>query len=215
MYYIGILTLRLVRTVERGRPYVRYTESTAREYARRLAMTPEDFSPRVKLALRLYVHGVCKTQKEAAVAAGLSHMHFHSIVKSPAGQHYMKTAHELIEQHANDTNMLIQKLSHRAIQVLGTLMEDAGKEDVRLRAAQDLADRGPETSKIQRHQVESFTLAGSDARALAESIMMAATAREQNAALATENFDKVNMEESTEVLIEEVPAPTQLTLLKP
>lgn len=192
----------------------RYTENTQREYARLNALTPEDFSPRVKLALRLYVHGVCKTQVDAAKQAGLHPQTFHAILKTPAGKHYMQTAHQLIEQHAHDTNTLIQKLSHRAIEVIGTMMEDAGKEDVRLRAAQDLADRGSETAKIQKHQVESFTLGNADARALAESITMAAQVRAANAALATENFDRVNVEEEA-VEVEIVPPPSaQLTLLK-
>ena len=176
-------------------------------------MKPEEFSPRVKLALRLYVHGVCKTQKEAAHAAGLNYNYFHTVLHTPAGKHYMKTAHQLIEEHANDTNALIAKLSHRAVEVIGTLMEDAGKEDVRLRAAIDLADRGPETAKIQKHQVESFTLANADARALAESILMASQVRANNTSLATENFDKVAASEEAEV-VEVIEAPAQLTLLK-
>ena len=187
----------------------KYAESTLREYARREALTPDSLSPRVKLALRLYVHGVVPTQKAAAEAAGLHPMSFHTTLHSPAGQLYMKTAHELIEENAHDTSKLIQALSVRGIQVLGQLMEDAGKEDVRLRAAQDLADRGAETSKVHRHQVESFTLGGADARALAESVVMAAAVRNANAALVTENFDRVNLDE-----IEEVEAPVQLTLLK-
>lgn len=181
-------------------------------------MKPDEFSPRVKLALRLYVHGVCKTQKEAAHAAGLNYNYFHTILHTPAGQHYMKTAHQLIEEHANDTNALIAKLSHRAIEVIGTLMEDAGKEDVRLRAAVDLADRGPETAKIQKHQVESFTLASTDARALAEAMVAAAQVRNANTALITDNFDKVGDSADTAEVVEVVPpsaeAPAQLTLLK-
>jgi hypothetical protein len=190
----------------------RFAESTLREYARRDALTPESLSPRVKLALRLYVHGVVPTQKAAAEAAGLHPMSFHTVLHTAAGQAYMKTAHELIEQHAHDTNALIQGLSVRAIQVLGTLMEDAGKEDVRLRAAVDLADRGTETAKIHKHQVESFTLAGADARALAESVVMAATVRNQNANLRVENFDRVNVDE-VDTPDEVVPPHPQLLLL--
>lgn len=189
----------------------RYTENTEREYARLNALTPDDFSPRMRLAFRLYAHGVVKTQKAAAEAAGLHPQSFHMAVNSPAGKQYMKTAHELIEQHANDVNALIQGLSVRAVQVLGTLMEDAGKEEVRFRAAQDLADRGSETAKIHKHQVESFTLANSDARALAEAVVMAAAVRNQNAQLKTENFDRVNVDDIDSA----IPlAPVQLTLLK-
>lgn len=172
--------------------------------------TPEDFSPRVKLALRLYVHGVVKTQKEAALAAQLNPVTLSIVVNSPAGKHYMKTALELIDLHANDTNILLEKLSERAIARIGELMEGAWKEDIQLKAAIDLADRGPNTAKIQKHQVESYTLANSDARALAEAMVMAATVRNQNVTLATENFDKVNVDESDEV----EPPTTQLTLLK-
>lgn len=171
-----------------------------------------DLSPRIRMGLRLYVHGVVKTQKEAASLAGVSNVYFSQVVNSPAGMEYMKSAHNIIEENAHDVNLLIKRLSERAIGVIGTLMEDASKEDIRLRAAQDLADRGPETAKIQKHQVESFTLSGADARAIAESMVAAAAVRGTYEELKTEDFVRVNTDEPAAEL---PPPPVQLTLLEP
>lgn len=106
----------------------------------------------------------------------------------------MGTAHEHINNTALQTTELIDKLSRRAIEVIGTQMEDASSEALRLKAAIDLADRGSETSKIQKHQVESFTLSSQDARAIAESMVAAATVRQRHSDLRTDNFDKVNID---------------------
>ena len=107
----------------------------------------------------------------------------------------METAHAMIQQTALTTSALIEKLSRRAIEVIATQMEDASSEGLRLKAAIDLADRGSETSKVHKHQVESFTLASEDARVIAESMVAAASVRQANAALRHENFDKVNVDE--------------------
>jgi predicted nucleotide-binding protein len=177
-------------------------------YAQLNAREVEDLSPRVRMALRLYVHGVVKTQIEAARIAGLSNAYFCQVVNSPAGQTYMKSAHNIIEENAHDVNALIKRLSHRAIEVIGGLMEDASKEDIRLRAAQDIADRGDETAKIQKHQVETFTLSGADARAIAESMVQAAAVRERFKELKVENFDHVNVDEQVAPVAENIEQPT-------
>jgi hypothetical protein len=193
----------------------RLAPSTLQLYERLNARKVEDLSPRVKMALRLYVHGVVPTQREASRLAGLNEAYFSQVINSSAGKQYMKSAHNIIEENAHDTNLLIQKLSHRAIAVIGTLMEDAGKEDVRLRAAQDLADRGPETAKIQKHQVESFTLSSSDARAIAESMVQAAAVKKTYSHLEKEDFDKVNVDSPVEVIkAEEQLALPILTLME-
>lgn len=192
------------------------SEGTLENYYRVNSRRVEDLSPRVRMALRLYVHGVVKTQGEACRLAGLTQAYFSQVVNSPAGREYMKSAHNIIEENAHDVNLLIRKLSGRAIEVIGTMMEDASKEDVRLKAAQDLADRGPETAKIHKHQVESFTLSGEDARAIAESMVQAAAVRNSFVTLKTDNFDRVNVDEEPEVLADEqLPlTPVQLTLME-
>jgi hypothetical protein len=194
----------------------RLAPSTLQVYDRLNAREVKDLSPRVRMALRLYVHGVVPTQREASRLAGLSEAYFSQVINSPAGRTYMQSAHNIIEENAHDVNLLIQKLSVRAIGVIGTLMEDASKEDVRLKAAQDLADRGPETAKIQKHQVESFTLSSSDARAIAESMVQAAAVKKKFSNLESEDFDMVNTDSPAEVIrAEEQLALPILTLMEP
>lgn len=119
----------------------------------------------------------------------------------------METAHAMIQETALSTSALIDKLSRRAIEVIATQMEDASSEGLRLKAAIDLADRGSETSKVHKHQVESFTLGSEDARAIAESLAAAAAVRQTNAALRHENFDRVNVDDVEENVPVVVPSP--------
>lgn len=150
--------------------------------------------PRARMALRLYVHGAVDNLTQAAKAVGLHPRYVHKVSRTSAGIAFMENAHTLINNTALSTNMLIEKLSRRGIEVIGTIMEDGGSEALRLKAAIDLADRGPETSKIHKHQVESFTLGSEDAKAIAESMVQAAVLRAKHSNLATENFDRVNLD---------------------
>lgn len=86
------------------------------------------------------------------------------------------------------TRVLIEKLSRKAIGKLGNLMDTGEDDSIRLRAAIDLADRGQETSKIQRLQVESLHLTREDNRALAEAMVRAAEVKGRYAHLAEQNF---------------------------
>lgn len=126
---------------------------------------------------------------------------------------FMQSAHDHINNTALQTNELIEKLSRRAIEVIGTTMEDASSEALRLKAAIDLADRGPETSKIQKHQVESFSLTSEDARAIAESMVQAASIRQRHSNLVVDNFDKVNLDETEELT--PIVTPNPLLKLEP
>lgn len=150
--------------------------------------------PRARMALRLYVHAAVPNLTQAAKAVGLNPRYVAKVARTPAGREFMETAHQLINNTALNTTQLIEKLSRRAIEVIGTQMEEASSEALRLKAAIDLADRGTETSKIHKHQVESFSLASEDARAIAESMVQAAALRSKHANLTTDNFDKVNLD---------------------
>lgn len=174
----------------------------------------DQLRPRARMALRLYVHAAVPNLTQAAKAVGLNPRYLAKVSRSQAGQEFMKTAHELINDTALDTNQLIQKLSRRAIEVIGTTMEDASSEALRLKAAIDLADRGPETSKIQKHQVESFTLGSADAKAIAESMVQAAALRQRHSNLEHENFDRVNLDAVEDAIPVVTPSP-QLKLLDP
>ena len=63
------------------------------------------------------------------------------------------------------------ELGRKAVQKLAHLMEWSGQEAIQLRAAIDLADRSPETQKVQKHQVESFSLSGKDAKEIAVEVI--------------------------------------------
>lgn len=167
----------------------------------------EQLRPRVRMALRLYVHAAVPSLKAAAKAVGLHPRYLSKVAGTPAGMKFMATAHEHINNTALQTNQLIDKLSRRAIEVIGTTMEDASSEALRLKAAIDLADRGPETSKIHKHQVESFSITAQDARAIAESMVAAAAVRARHGDLVENNFDRVNLDAADDLTPIVVPNP--------
>jgi hypothetical protein len=147
-------------------------------------------SPAVARAIDLWMTGAAKTRKEAAEAVGITPVTLNLNIRSPAGRAYVNTAHDIIREKSIDTSVLIEKLSRRAIEVIGGMMEDADKEDVRLRAAIDIADRGKETAKTTKIQADVFTVSGRDVAALAEAMVKAANIHEQFAEAATGNFIK-------------------------
>lgn len=216
MYYISSLVNEAIAAVgdavRRDRELSFWTIRANNFYAG--VVDPDGLSPRVKMALRLYAHGQVKTLIQAAEAVELHPRYLQNISRTQAGKRFMKTADEMIANTALSTTQLIDQLSRRAIEVIGTQMENASSESLRLKAAIDLADRGSETSKIQKHQVEAFTLNSADARAIAESMVEAAALRAKHAALATENFDRVNTTADEDDVPVVIPSPI-LRLEKP
>lgn len=149
--------------------------------------------PAVKMALRMYAYGACKTLTEAAEATGLSVSYLSMAYNSLPGQQLMDTAQEILNNKALEGSQLLDKLGKRAIEIIGGLMEDSDSQHIQLKAAVDLADRSPTYSKIQKHQVESFTLAGRDAQAIAEALVAGKSIHETYAEYAAGNHDKVNL----------------------
>lgn len=184
-----------------GAPHKDPSEWSESYIALKQRLEKAELSPRIRMALRMYANAAVPTLQAAAEAVGISYVHLTLMAKSPAGQEFMANAHEIISQKAIETNVLIQQLGRRALEVIAGQMEDASSEALRLKAAIDLADRSPETSKIQRHQVESFTLDGKDAKAIAEALVQGRSVRDQFAHLATENFDKVGTVATAEQMI--------------
>ena len=94
----------------------------------------------------------------------------------------MSTLSTKIDAMVNDetlaTAILLERLGRQAIGVLGNLMYGAESEPVKLAAAKDLADRSHETAKTQKLHVESFTMSGKDASALASAMVEAARVKE-------------------------------------
>ena len=132
-------------------------------------------------AARLYASGVVPTKKAAALALGLKPVSFYQATSKTMGSPLLlDTINNTTQQVAErtvDVGALLARLSVEAIGTIDHIRRNGTSEDIRLKAAIDLADRGPQTSKVQKHQVESFTLDGKDVeairRAMVESIQVA------------------------------------------
>jgi hypothetical protein len=150
------------------------------------------------MALRLYALNAVGTMTEAAAVAGVNLSYLSIMKNSPAGQEYMAQLTSKIDYAGMETSAIVASLGRKAVIKLGEMMEDSPSEAIRLKAAQDLADRAPETSKTTKMQVESFTLGNKSAQEIAAAIVQASSVHEKFAHLAEGNFDRVGMEEPKE-----------------
>src|SRR3569832_1978997 len=109
----------------------------------------KEHTPRVKLATRLYATGVAKTKAAAAEMAGLAPSTYYLISTTESKvSDLMNHIDKELESEQLDTGRLLKHLGRKAIRhIAWTLDSDEVKHDTRLKAAQDLADRSPETSK--------------------------------------------------------------------
>lgn len=172
-------------------------ESTQAVYDR---FEDRQLSPRIRMALRMYALAAVPTMTAAAEACGVNLAYLSMMANSPAGKAYMQTVQEILDEKAISTTDLINKLGRRAIEIIGGLAENAGSQSIQLKAAIDLADRSPETSKTTKVQVDSFSLSGKDARLLAESIVQGRSVHERFGTEVLGNVDRVTnaLPESTE-----------------
>lgn len=152
-------------------------------------------SPRAKIALRAVAMGM--RQKRAAAVAGLesSGSYVSQLKQSPQGQAFICKMEDAIDTKVLDTTQWIEQLGREALGRLAQMMRFSPNEQIQFKAAQDLADRAPATSKVQRHQVESFTLSGRDAKELAAAMTEAASLREDFADAIKGNYIRVPLEE--------------------
>lgn len=140
-------------------------------------------SPRVKLAARLYVTGAVATKREAAEAAGL-HPTYFSVVTAPQHSRYKPEVGQLMDEidkaihdKSIQTSALLELIGREALTEMRGLMKKDDNLAIKFKAAQDLLDRSPETSKIQKHAISSFSLDGADAKQLAAAMVQAAQIR--------------------------------------
>lgn len=155
-------------------------------------VSQKQLSARARMGLRLLVHTAAPTVKAAAEAVGLTPQALTLVKNSPAGQEYMETAHKILEDKTLEGSVLLDRLGRRGVEVIAHTMEEAGSEALRLKAAQDLADRSATYSKVQKHQVESFTLSGKDAKEIAAALVDASSVHTRFAHLANQDFVKVS-----------------------
>ena len=86
-------------------------------------------------------------------------------------------------------------------------MDRAEKEEVQLRAAIDLADRGSKTAKITKLQAEPFKLDDNAAQMLADALVASATARQRHVEAASGNYIKVDVDTAVPEPMKQLPSP--------
>lgn len=132
---------------------------------------------KIKNALRLVAAGM--SQKEAAAATGVRKEYI-SMLKSrnPTVKAYLRNLEESIDAGVVNMSVAMQELGRRGVLHLAKVMDsDEMKDELRLKAAMDLADRSPETSKTSKISIEGdMTLRQGDATALMAALVEAAEA---------------------------------------
>lgn len=156
------------------------------------AYSIQKLSPKVKLAIRAYHSGACKTQKEAAAIGQITPEYFSQLMSSPVAKEYIMEFDAKQEEKIIDMTQLLDHLAKQAVHTMASLMRNSSNENIILKAAQDLMDRGSSTSKIQKHQVESFTLSGRDAREIADALVSSANLKEKFPDAAVGDYIKID-----------------------
>lgn len=150
-----------------------------------------DLRPRTKAALRLYASGATKSIAEAARVVGASPSSVYVAHCTLTGQELVNSVDARIEEKTIDMAELLKRLGREAVLKTAALMREAGSQNIQLAAARDLADRSPETSKIQKIQVEPFTLDPAAGKALAAALVESAMVKEKFADASTKDLIKV------------------------
>lgn len=161
-------------------------------------------TPRVKHACRLYASAAVPTKKEAAEAVGLDPSYF-NVITQPGHAKAMPEAIALIdeiqqkiEDKTVDLSSIVQLVSREALDEVRTLMKNTKNEAIKLKAASDILDRNPETSKTQKIQASSFSLSGEDAKSLAAALVMSAKAQASMGGPVTGDFVRIPLEQTEE-----------------
>lgn len=158
-------------------------------------------SPRVKLAAKLWLTGTARTKREASRMAGL-HPNYLTMLTGPNGSvqlmQYINEMEARIEDGTVEMSQVLQELGRKAIVNMARLMESSGKDEVKLRAAVELAERSPETQKIMRAEVTSLTLSGEDAKELARAMIESRTQSEQFDHIASDGLIEVDTDDRGE-----------------
>ncbi len=129
-----------------------------------------NFTPKTKMALKLYVSGAARTQAEAAEIAGCHKQSVTLARNTPTGRALERAFEHGVMEKAMSLSAVIEKLSAKALTVMEDLIEHGSTEEIQFKAAKDVLDRNPETSKTNKVQVESFTLSGRDAKEIAAAL---------------------------------------------
>lgn len=153
-------------------------------------------SPAAKVALKALVLGAAKTNKEAGAISGLHPVYVGMLKNSPIGSGFMAAHEGKVDDKLIETSALMELLGREALQKMAGLMRFSNDENIILRSAQDLMDRAPTTSKVQKHQVESFTLSSEDAREIAKAMVESAQRRAEFREAAEGSFVRIKDQEA-------------------
>ena len=152
-------------------------------------------SPRLRLAARLWAAGA-GTKGHIARSLGLNPMTLYLTTMPSLGNPDVITTVQRINQLVEDESVAIGKAlalaGRRAVHNIVNTMEQASSEVLRFKAAQDLADRSPETSKTQKVAIASFNMSSDDVKELARTMVEAGEARKQFAHVAEGDFVRVD-----------------------
>ena len=195
-----------------GRRVARHLQSPHTIRAREYTASRTRLSPRMSLGLKLYGSGAVKTLKQAAEMVNCHPVSLRLAAQSPAGQEVMATAHSIIADKALSASELVKKLSRRMVELQATIAEDSPNEGLRLKAAQDLLDRNPETSKTQRIQAEVLSINGKDAQAIAAAMVEAAKVKAQFADATVGDYVKVDSQQDAHSQMEALTDASQRTI---
>lgn len=147
-------------------------------------------TPRVRRGLALYASAAVKTKREASAVVGL-HPHYLTMLTNynPLAQAELRRLMDSVDDANLDMTKLLHKLSIAALDTIASTMSHGSSEALRLKAAQDLADRGPQTSKVQKHQVESWRIDPADAQRIAQAMVETAQIRGEHTQVTVGSHD--------------------------
>lgn len=147
------------------------------------------------MAARLYASAAVPSKLAAARAVGLSPTHMYLMTtKNEESKRLINEVDQRILEGTVEMSTVLREIGREAIVKLRNLMNAAASEQTQLRAAQDLADRNPETSKVQRHEIVATHITPTDAKALAAALVESARVKEQFSGMAEGDFVKVDPE---------------------
>jgi hypothetical protein len=165
----------------------------------------------MKAATRLYESGAVRTKAEAADAVGLSRGAMYVMTSPKVDNPHLKQLREEIDgaiaDRTIDMSVVLALLGRRALTVINEVMEESDSDGLRLKAAQDLADRSPETSKTIKAAVANVNISGADAKELASALVRSARVKEKYAHVAEGDFVRVNTDEEVETVPEDTEQP--------
>lgn len=156
--------------------------------------------PRIRHAARLYASGAVRTKQEAAEAVGVNPSYFNVVTQpgharsNPEIIKIMDDIERAIQDKAVSLSSVIESVSREAVAEMRDLINHSQNEAIRLKAASDILDRNPETSKTQKHQLSGFSLGSEDAKALAAALVKSAEAQRLYGSQAMGDYVKIPQE---------------------